>query len=181
MANTGVVTLHLSLRRKAFDPERASLHTLCMSPHPNKPHRLDQVFHSYDAPVYFVTFCTAGRKPILANEAVHAAFRNYAKKAEPRGIAVGRYVIMLDHIHCFIRMAPSHTLGTTVRMMKRALTKSIQEPMPHWQPGFFDHLLRHSESYAEKWHYVLQNPVRAGLVERARDWMFQGEVVSIQF
>jgi putative transposase len=42
-------------------------------------------------------------------------------------------------------------------------------------------LLRHGESYSEKWDYVCQNPVRAGLVERAEDWKFQGEVVSIRY
>ena len=148
---------------------------------PNKPHRLSRIFQNYDAPVYFVTFCTADRKPILATDSVHEALHQYAGKAEPHGIAIGRYVIMPDHIHCFICMAPQHTLGTTVRMMKWALSAALPEPIPHWQSGFFDHLLRHSESYSEKWNYVVQNPVRAGLVERAEDWEFQGEVVSIRF
>lgn len=152
-----------------------------MGEHPNKPHRLEQIFQSYDAPVYYVTFCTAHRKPILANTAAHAALRRYAGKAESRGIAIGRYVIMPDHIHCFIRMAPQHMLGTTIRMMKRALSAAIPNLMPHWQPGFFDHLLRHGENYSEKWNYVYQNPVRAGFVERPEDWEFQGEIVSIRY
>jgi len=152
-----------------------------MSCRPNKPRRLQQIFQCYDTPVYFVTFCTANRKPILANNAIHNNFCRYAENAESRGIAVGRYVIMPDHLHCFIRMAPQHSLGTTVRMMKRALSVAIEERMPHWQPGFFDHLLRHRESYSEKWDYVYQNPVRAGLVERPEDWTFQGEVVSIRY
>ncbi len=152
-----------------------------ISQHPNKPHRLSEIFQSYDAPVYFVTFCTADRKSILANAAVHAAFRQYAEKAEPRGIAVGWYVIMPDHIHCFIRMDPQRTLGITVRMMKRALSTAVAEPLPHWQPGFFDHLLRHSESYSAKWDYVHQNPIRAGLVDQPEDWAFQGEVVPIRY
>jgi len=49
-------------------------------------------------------------------------------------------------------------------MLKLALSSSIPQPRPHWQDGFFDHLLRSDESYGEKWNYVLQNPVRAGLV-----------------
>jgi hypothetical protein len=48
-----------------------------------------------------------------------------------------------------------------------------------WQPGFFDHLLRGSESYHEKWRYVRENPVRAGLVSCAEDWPYQGEIVRI--
>jgi hypothetical protein len=29
----------------------------------------------------------------------------------------------------------------------------------------FEHVLRSSESYTEKWNYVLDNPVRAGLAD----------------
>ncbi len=49
-----------------------------------------------------------------------------------------------------------------------------------WQPGFFDHLIRANESYEQKWEYVLQNPVRAGLVEKWQDWPYQGEIEKIQ-
>ncbi len=48
-----------------------------------------------------------------------------------------------------------------------------------WQPGFFDRILRSDESYAEKWNYVRDNPVRAGLVKTADEWQYQGEIVVI--
>jgi serpin B len=48
-----------------------------------------------------------------------------------------------------------------------------------WQPGFHDHLLRSDESYAAKWDYVFQNPVRAGLVSHAEDWPYAGEIAWI--
>ena len=38
---------------------------------------------------------------------------------------------------------------------------------PFRQCGFFDHLIRNTESYAQKWDYV-------------RDWPFQGEIVEIE-
>ena len=41
-------------------------------------------------------------------------------------------------------------------------------------------MIRHSESYAEKWEYVRQNPVRAGLVTNADDWRWQGEIVRLE-
>jgi hypothetical protein len=47
------------------------------------------------------------------------------------------------------------------------------------QPGFFDHILRSDESYGEKWNYIHENPVRAGLVKSAGDWPYQGEIVVI--
>jgi len=48
-----------------------------------------------------------------------------------------------------------------------------------WQPGFFDHVLHNDESYTEKWKYVRDNPLRAGLVSRGDDWPYQGEFVFI--
>jgi hypothetical protein len=43
----------------------------------------------------------------------------------------------------------------------------------------FDHVLRSDESYAEKWNYVRDNPVRAGLVKSADNWRYQGEIAVI--
>jgi hypothetical protein len=39
--------------------------------------------------------------------------------------------------------------------------------------------MRSGESYSEKWEYVRRNPVRAGLVSRTVDWVYQGEIVSL--
>jgi putative transposase len=90
---------------------------------------------------------------------------------------------MPDHIHFFVRLAPEAQLGVFVKMMKQSLTRTVR-PLADgrfvWQPGFFDHLLRHGESYAEKWQYVWQNPVRAGLVSNPEEWPFQGEVVRLE-
>jgi hypothetical protein len=46
--------------------------------------------------------------------------------------------------------------------------------------GIFDHLIRHSESYSEKWEYVRQNPVRAGLVNDPDKWPWQGEITRLE-
>ncbi|PYJ59756.1 MAG: hypothetical protein DME74_11770 [Verrucomicrobia bacterium] len=45
-----------------------------------------------------------------------------------------------------------------------------------WQRDFWDRQLRRGESYAEKWKYVENNPVRHGHVQRAEDWLYQGEL-----
>jgi hypothetical protein len=64
--------------------------------------RLAQIFDR--SPLYFVTFCTHERIPCLALDEVHAAFVFFAGKAERDfKIAVGRYVIMSDHVHLFVR------------------------------------------------------------------------------
>jgi putative transposase len=144
--------------------------------YPRRPPRINAFA---EHPVYFITFNTHNRQDLLANNKTHSRFVNFAKKATAHGAAVGRYVIMPDHIHLFLRSHHSLKIGDTVRLLKRSLSASIQSPSPHWQPGFFDHILRKEESYSEKWHYVHLNPVRANLVEKAEDWEFQGEIVRL--
>src|SRR5947209_6601549 len=118
---------------------------------PNAPPRLHLVFQKYDPPLYFVTFNTHRRKRLLANEQVHRCFVNFAHAALDHGVAVGRYVIMPDHVHLFVAGHYEFVLDQWIRALKRTLSKEIDAPRPHWQLGFFDHMIRHGESYSEKW------------------------------
>lgn len=138
-----------------------------------KPPRLGLIY--VDQPLYFVTFCTLYRRPLLENERIHEAFRSYCIRASDHNIGVGRYVIMPDHVHMFVRGDAEFNLGIWVRGLKRAISRERD----FWQPGFFDHILRSDESYSEKWYYVRENPVRAGFVSDAKEWPFQGEIVVI--
>ena len=152
------------------------------------PPRLPQVFQKYDPPLYLITFTTLLRRPLLACPEVHAAFRTFAERGLALNVAVGRYVIMPDHAHVFVRIGRDMTLSRWERGLKQHLGKALaalgHQPTEipgaqlrtYWQPGFFDHLLRQNESYAEKWDYVWRNPVRAGLVARPEDWPYQGQV-----
>ena len=152
---------------------------------PKRPPRLTNIFHKFDPPLYFITFCTFYRKPLLANEAFHLHFVQYMKCKSGIGIACGEYVVMPDHIHCFLRIDPHRfQLGKTIGFIKQSLSKPLRDEglaQPHWQPGFFDHLMRSADSYSEKWNYVRNNPVRAGLVEHADDWKYQGVIVPIRY
>lgn len=89
---------------------------------------------------------------------------------------VGRYVLMPDHLHLFC--APNHfpakPLTGWIAYWKRLATHAQGEEI--WQKNFWDTQLRGHESYAAKWEYVRENPVRAGLVSDANEWAFQGEV-----
>jgi len=146
-----------------------------------RPPRLGRIFAT--GPLYFVTFCTHERQPSLAKEEVDTAFVLFAKRAEEAyNVAVGRYVIMPDHVHLFVRGDYNFRLGPWIGALKQALAKSAtlsRAKGQTWEEGFFDHVLRSNESYSQKWNYVRENPVRAGLVKVAEDWQYQGEIVHI--
>ena len=61
-----------------------------------RPLRLDRIFAT--GPLYFVTFCTHERQRFLAKDEVHTAFVLFAKRGDEFNVAVGRYVIMPDHV-----------------------------------------------------------------------------------
>ena len=163
-----------------------------MPPEPNdedrfnrRPLRLENLFTKL-RPFYFVTFNTSTRVPLLARPEVHEVFRAFGHKANDNyDVAVGRYVIMPDHVHLFVAFPPTGiTLSKWVKSLRTILGKELLRvgfQKPHWQEGFFDHLLRSAESYAEKWDYVRMNPVRAGLCEKPEDWPFQGEIVRMEY
>jgi putative transposase len=133
--------------------------------------------------VYFVTFCSYRKRRYLATNAVHDALLRFGERAyAEHNVAVGRYVIMPDHIHLFVGGDAGFDLSSWFRLLKPYLGKAVVRQAsedPIWQRGFFDHVLRSDESYAEKWNYVRENPVRAGLVKAAEDWPYAGEIISI--
>ena len=76
------------------------------------------------------------------------------------------------------------TLSKWIQALKSVLGKELRRlrfQKPHWQEGFFDHVLRSSESYSEKWNYVRMNPIRAGLCTEPDEWPSQGEIISIEY
>jgi REP element-mobilizing transposase RayT len=147
------------------------------------PPRLTWIHQTVDAPVWFVTFCTHHRKKWLATNQVHTAFEKFAEHAlQDFNVAVGPYIIMPDHVHLFVCGDPQFILATWVGALKQSLAKAANRSKSGgqiWQEGFFDHILRSDESMGQKWNYVRENALRAGLVERAEDWPYQGQIVPI--
>ena len=142
--------------------------------------RLDKIWTAN--PRYFITVCTENRRQILASEEKAAVLISEWEAAmERHGWAVGSYVIMPDHVHFFCTDSEqgillSEFVGKWKEWTAKALKRKAGLDGQIWQSGFFDHLLRSSESYSEKWEYVRNNPVRAGLVENPEEWPYWGHV-----
>lgn len=139
--------------------------------------RLKEIYQ--DQPIFFITFCTFERRPILADSKLHESFQAFCVKSRDRQNLVGRYVIMPNHVHFFLMLKDPCDLSVWMKSLKNALSKTLRSmghPAPHWQKDFFDHILRSEESCGSKWEYIEYNPVRAGLVAEAKDWPNQGEI-----
>ena len=81
---------------------------------------------------------------------------------------------MPDHVHLVMTPMPdpsgaTHGIGEIIGSLKGAsahgVNRALNRKGPVWQEEWFDHVLRSSESVFDKVDYILENPVRAGLVE----------------
>jgi putative transposase len=128
--------------------------------------------------IVFLTVCTKERKPILAVDYVHDALRE--AWAGARAWVVGRYIVMPDHLHLFCapNALDSTPITNWIKFWKSHAARHWRhrEQLPIWQRHFWDTQLRREENHDAKWDYVVQNPVRAGLVSRAENWPYQGEM-----
>ena len=134
-------------------------------------------------PIYFITTCVAKRRPLLANDMAHSILRDEWQGLSLRhGWEAGRYVVMPDHAHFFLRpfrneaKPLSEMIGLWKEWTAKRLLHALGQPAPLWQPEFFDHVVRSKKALLGKWAYVRENPVRAGLVARAEDWPYAGSV-----
>ena len=136
--------------------------------------------HTTHPPIVFLTVCTRDRGPWLATPAVHD--RLHAVWLDARAWLVGRYVVMPDHVHLFAGPGdPDFPFDRWVRYWKSQFTKRHETPAHAWQTDHWDRRLRTGESYGGAWEYILANPVRKGLVSRAEDWPFQGELFELRW
>jgi len=140
-----------------------------------------------DNPIVFFTACTDRRRNLLANSDCHEILRGIWKRsAEHDGWWVGHYILMPDHVHFFARPeVDAKPMAKWLEMWKsvsaRQISVALRAEPPIWQAEYFDRYLRSGESYSEKWDYVEQNAVRAGLVERVDDWPYRGVIHDLRF
>jgi len=163
---------------------------MCDTPdsHPvRKPMNHTPPFHVNAADAwYFITICAAGYRPWSVTPVVGGDHR--APRSSPRtfdDIAriildearffhqrgkwfVAIMTIMPDHLHFIVHGPPGgRPLPLVIGDFKRYLSQQFGVS---FQRDFFDTRLRDDEHYAEKWRYIVRNPVTRGLVASPREW-----------
>jgi len=134
---------------------------------------LDHSTHFYGrcGATYFITICCAHRglnqlcKPEIAQELFEAARQYHASEQWHLQLLL----LMPDHLHVLVAVHGDASLSKLIRDFKRITARKAKI---RWQRNFFDHRLRHDESESEKYEYILQNPVRAGLIGLDDDWSY---------
>ena len=138
-------------------------------------HRLASDAYAVPGLTWLVTFGTRDRRQRpLGNPTVAAAVLGcFVEDATHYGARLHLAAIMPDHAHLILEIADGSLLEV-VRNLKSRSTRAAWE-QGHvgalWQPSFYDRGLRGDE-FVDVLRYVLENPVRAGLVAHWEDYPF---------
>ena len=85
-------------------------------------------------------------------------------------------MVMPDHIHAVLQPDCNQTLASVMHSLKSFTAKEINalrsENGSVWQDGYHDRGIRGEEALNEIIQYCYENPVRQGLVKRARDYPY---------
>jgi hypothetical protein len=142
--------------------------------------RLPREYYQGDAVVHW-TLTIFDHATGWLSDLFHFRFRELMLHAAVReGLFCPVYCLMPDHIHLLwmgMRLDSDQRNGMAFlrSRLQPLLTPAKFQPQPH------DHVLRAEDrrknAFAQACRYVLENPVRARLVERVGDWKFMGAVV----
>ena len=93
--------------------------------------RLERVW--VDWPIYFITTCTFERRAILGSSDIAAILVQEWRNAHDRhGWAIGRYVIMPDHVHFFCRAElDAKPLRIFMQKWKQWTSKRVAREIAH--------------------------------------------------
>jgi len=127
---------------------------------------------------YFLTFCTNYRRHAFQNgDVVNLVLAQISRTARESAFELLAYCFMPDHLHLLVE-------GTGDNSNCRRFIKSAKQYSGYyfekdfkqklWQRYGFERVLRDDEATLVVARYILNNPVRAGLVADPRDYPFAG-------
>jgi putative transposase len=130
---------------------------------------------------YSLTFCTQNRAPVFTtNDYVDLARTQILRAAANEAFDVIAYCFMPDHLHLVAAGgAENSDLNSFLKLAKQLSAYHYKQLTGRqlWQPYVYEHVLRHDESLARTVRYVLENPLRRGLVSDPRRYPFLGSGV----
>ena len=127
---------------------------------------------------YFITFCTLGRRAVFADIAIgRLVVLQFRRTCRQEKFAILAYCVMPDHAHLLLEGRDA--ASDLVALIKSAKQSSGQRfaaktKRPLWEEGFHDHVLRPEEDPRRFARYIIENPVRAGLVKSPVDYPLSG-------
>lgn len=88
------------------------------------------------------------------------------------------WCIMPNHVHLLLKLADDYTLSRAIQSLKsytaHEANKLLDRQGPFWSREYFDRYIRGNHHYKMVVGYIANNPVKAGLVNKAEEWPWRG-------
>ena len=134
--------------------------------------RLDGPVYSIQGQVFSVTVGTSPRAPVFEEQGFGLeCIRILNDLQQEMGNPVYAFCLMPDHVHLLLEATEASPLPAFVGRWKSLSYQARRQrgnPRVFWQRSFFDRAVRASEDLRDAALYILNNPVRKGLVEDFR-------------
>jgi len=133
------------------------------------PYRGDHAYH--------VVFNTAGHRNLLVGDFAEAVVRSLTDAGPATSFDLLVYMVMPDHVHALIQaLDPTASAVRFVQRCKQApgFIHKRQTGNDLWQRSFYDRIVRRNDDAREIAAYILDNPVRAGLLPAGGVWRYSG-------
>lgn len=167
--------MELLWRRPSGLPRPRSCSACCVFP--GRPGRLKS-FSYLGCRRYSLTLCTAGRRLAFQDpNIVRIVTSQFLLTARQEHFAVLAYCFMPDHVHLLVEaLSDGADLQRFVKLAKQRAAFICRGVLSGrlWQPSYYDRVLRDSESTLATARYILENPVRAGMVSTIEDYPYSG-------
>jgi len=129
---------------------------------------------------YFLTLSCYKRNPyFLDSSTVHLLIPILITTSTKFDFTIYVYCFMPNHLHLLTTGGADADLPRFVQAFKQksSYTFRCTKGMKLWQRSYYDHVLRHDEALADIAKYILNNPVRGGLVNDFREYEFSGSSI----
>ena len=128
--------------------------------------------------LHFITFSCYRRQPLLGTIAARDCFVvaiDEVRKFHP--FLLIAYVVMPEHVHLVMSEPREGTPSTILQVLKQRVSRQMHKgagtsDQPFWQRRFYDVNIWNEKKLQEKLDYIHANPVKRGLVEHPRDWVW---------
>jgi putative transposase len=150
----------------------------------NPPHRrrkrirLDLESYAVPGTVWHVTIGTLERQPIFREQWIaQAIVESITFQCRKTSSDLLMYCVMPEHVHMVIGIADDGDLMAIIHDFKSFTTNLWRKRTGKrrlWQESFFDHGVRKSERMDDLVAYVVENPIKEGLVTNWRDYPWLG-------
>jgi REP element-mobilizing transposase RayT len=130
-----------------------------------------------------LTLCAATGRPFERLDLAQFVCGTVEKTSTLLAFRLYGYCLMPDHLHVLLSPAESRVpVGTWLREFKSFTTRRQQLQSGEaelWQRSAHDHVCRTEETAEKVLAYIVNNPVRAGLVERWQDWAWTKVFIAV--